>query len=137
MKSIAFHELGFEELKMKAQIGDIFFVSIYPEYVNEIIHPYAVFEMDNEERDTERKYRMCMISTNMKKAYWPGNIVLNENEGNLSKRSILICSKTIFAREYQFKEYVGRLNENRINEIIQSIKKIDEQIEKRRMRSIK
>jgi hypothetical protein len=70
----------------------------------------------------------------MKKAYWPGNIVLNDYEAGLPKRSIVVISKTKIIERTKLKEYVGRFGVMRVEEIIKEIKKLNESIESSKAR---
>ena len=107
------------EAHMKITKGDVFFASYY-EDENEIIHPCVIYELIN-----ENEFKICMISTNMKKAYWPGNIILNDNEAGLPKKSIVIVSKTKTAKLMNLREYIGRFSILRTEEIIKEIERLD------------
>ena len=104
---------------MKVNQGDVFFASYYEEE-NEIIHPCVIYKLIN-----ENEFKICMISTNMKKAYWPGNIVLNNNEAGLPKKSIVIVSKTRIAKSNNLKEYIGKFSISRTEEIIKEIERLN------------
>jgi mRNA interferase MazF len=107
------------EAHMKITKGDVFFASYYEEE-DEIIHPCVIYELINED-----EFRICMISTNMKKAYWPGNIVLNDNEAGLPKKSIVIVSKTKIAKFSKLREYIGRFSITRTEEITKEIERLN------------
>ena len=107
------------EAHMKITKGDVFFASYYEEE-DEIIHPCVIYELINED-----EFKICMISTNMKKAYWPGNIVLNDNEAGLPKKSIVIVSKTKIIKLINFREYIGRFSITRTEEIIKEIERLN------------
>ena len=110
---------------MKITQGDVFFASYYEEK-NEIIHPCVIYELIN-----ENEFKICMISTNMKKAYWPGNIVLNDNEAGLPKKSIVIVSKTKMAKLNNLREYIGRFSILRTEEIIKEIERLNNIVEQK------
>ena len=110
---------------MKITKGDVFFASYYEEE-NEIIHPCVIYKLIN-----ENEYNICMISTNMKKAYWPGNIVLNNNEAGLPKKSIVIVSKTKIVKLNNLKEYIGRFSISRTEEIINEIERLNNIVRQR------
>ena len=110
---------------MKITIGDVFFASYY-EDENEIIHPCVIYKLINED-----EFGICMISTNMKKAYWPGNIVLNDNEAGLPKKSIVIVSKTKITKRDNLKEYIGRFSISRTEEITKEIEGLNNIVEQR------
>ena len=107
---------------MELKKGDLYFAPFY-EDENEIVHPCVVYDISN-----KNEISICMISTNMKKAYWPGNIVLNDYEAGLPKRSIVVISKTKNIELSKLREYVGRFGKTRTDEIISEIKKFNESI---------
>ena len=52
----------------------------------------------------------------------PGNVVLDVGEGNLSKQSIVEVYKEYKVKKSMLTQYIGSLNNNRIDEILTGIK---------------
>ena len=75
-----------------------------------------------------------MISTNMKKAYWPGNIILNPDESGLPKKSIVIISKSRIISKDKIGICIGKIGQGRIDEIRKEIASLNDKIERRRLR---
>jgi len=109
---------------MPIELGNIYFVKT-SEDQDEIIHPYVVYEKVN-----DIEYSICMISTNMKKAYWPGNIIINPDESGLPKKSIVIVSKTRIITEDKLDNCIGKIGLERLIEIQDGISGINERIGK-------
>ena len=110
---------------MPIELGNIYFVKT-SEDQDEIIHPYVVYEKVN-----DIEYSICMISTNMKKAYWPGNIIINPDESGLPKKSIVIVSKTRIITEDKLDNCIGKIGLERLIEIQDGISGLNERIESR------
>ena len=110
---------------MEVDIGNIYYVKT-SEDEDEIIHPYVVYDKISEE-----KYVICMISTNMKKAYWPGNIIIEKEESGLPKRSIVVVSKTRIIKKNKLNNAIGRLGKERLQEVIKEIADLNNRIEGR------
>ena len=109
---------------MEVDIGNIYYVRI-SEDKNEIIHPYVVYEKISDE-----EYAICMISTNMKKAYWPGNIIIEKEESGLPKRSIVVVSKTGIIKKDKLETAIGRIDKERLQEVIKEIANLNNRIER-------
>ena len=110
---------------MEIEIGNIYYVKT-SEDEDEIIHPYVVFKKVN-----EREYLICMISTNMEKAYWPGNIILSPDESGLPKKSIVVVSKTNCISKDKLSICIGKIGLERVNEIRNEISSLNDRIERR------
>ncbi len=109
---------------VEVDIGNIYYVRI-SEDKNEIIHPYVVYEKISDE-----EYAICMISTNMKKAYWPGNIIIEKEESGLPKRSIVVVSKTGIIKKDKLETAIGRIDKERLQEVIKEIANLNNRIER-------
>ena len=110
---------------MEVELGNIYYVKTSDDK-DEIIHPYVVYEKIREE-----EYAICMISTNMKKAYWPGNIIIEKEESGLPKRSIVVVSKSGIIKKDKLENAIGRIGKERLLEVIKEITNLDNRIERR------
>lgn len=81
-------------------------------------HPYVVIQ-DNAS-DTKTVV-VCALTTNMKKVSMPGNILLETGEADLPKQSIVDVSQVSTVATNQFGEYIGRLSQERVQQIISGI----------------
>ena len=107
---------------MEVELGNIYYVKTSDDK-DEIIHPYVVYEKIREE-----EYAICMISTNMKKAYWPGNIIIEKEESGLPKRSIVVVSKSGIIKKDKLENAIGRIGKERLLEVIKEITNLDNRI---------
>ncbi len=113
---------------MKITQGDIFWVS--PNETNKIAsdytHPHVVIQVN-----ADGKVTVCAISSNLKHAKEVGYVLLDEGEGNLTKQSVVVASKMLVIDSTELGEYIGTLNEQRINQILASIRFVDAITQKR------
>ncbi len=60
----------------------------------------------------------CALTTIIKRASLPGNVLLEAGEANLSKPSVVEVSKVSTVEKSQLGEYVGTLTKQRIVQIL-------------------
>jgi len=61
---------------------------------------------------------VCALTTNLKRANLPGNVLLEAGEANLPKQSIVVVSQVSTVDKSQLGEYIGSLTQQRINQIL-------------------
>lgn len=77
----------------------------------------------------------CPLTTNLRRAKAPGNVLLNENEAELPKQSVVVVSQVLTIDKSELIDKIGSLSKERIDEILEGIKllteprDIDEEIE--------
>jgi mRNA interferase MazF len=111
-----------EERKMEIHQGGIYWIKLDEGNEEEIIHPQVILQNDMINNSRIKTLVVCGISTNIKKAYEVGNVVLEEGEGNLEKRSIVVVSQVSTVNKDQVGEYIGTLKAERVEEIFQGMK---------------
>jgi len=100
--------------------GDIYWVptkeenGLTPSYT----HPHVVIQEDVLNQSRINTVVVCALTTNMKKAKLPGNILLELDEGNLPKQSIVVVSQVSTVEKSQIGEYIGRLSKERVKQIL-------------------
>lgn len=94
---------------MEIKIGNIYWITSK----SDIAHPHVVIGIDK----SNETLLVCSITTNKIKLEMPGNILLNIGEGNLKTKSIIEVSKISTIHKSQLNEYIGTLDNNRLDEI--------------------
>ena len=101
--------------QMKVRQGDVFWIS--PNESNRIesdyTHPHVVIQ-----DDASNVVFVCALTTNLKRAKAPGNVLLDEGEANLPRQSVVVVSQMSTVEKTQLGEYIGSLTEQRINQIM-------------------
>ena len=83
-----------------------------------ITHPHVVIQDDVINRSRIRTVVVCALTTNMKRANMPGNVLLEAGEANLPKQSIVAVSQVSTVDKAQLGEYIGSLTKERIDQIL-------------------
>jgi mRNA interferase MazF len=95
--------------------GDLFWIS--PNETNQIAsdhtHPHVVIECD-----ASNVVTVCALTSNMKRAKEPGNVLLDEGEANLSRHSIVVVSQVFTVEKAHLGEHIGTLTEQRVHQVL-------------------
>jgi mRNA interferase MazF len=104
---------------IKINRGDIFWIPLFDEngIQNPIVHPNVVIQDTIINQSRIDTIVVCGISTNMRRAFEPGNILLEASEGDLPKQSIIVVSQISVVKKSDIGEYIGSLSEQRIEQI--------------------
>jgi mRNA interferase MazF len=89
-------------------------------------HPHVVIQNNMFNHSRLRTVLVCALTSNLKRAEAPGNILLEEGEANLPKRSVVIVSQITTVEKSQLGEYVGSLAPKRMRQILDGLKLLTE-----------
>jgi mRNA interferase MazF len=101
--------------------GDLYWVTLSgdpgPEHAAP--HPYVVVQENVFNHSRIDTVVACALTSNLRRVNeTPGNVLLEEGEGNLPRRSVVEVSKVTTLAKTQLGEYIGRLSEQRIAQIL-------------------
>ena len=65
---------------------------------------------------------VCLITSNLRRAESPGNVLLKKGEGNLKKDSVVNVSQILTVNKKDLIKKIGTLNKGKINRIVEGIK---------------
>ena len=85
-------------------------------------HPHVVVQNNLFNRSEIRTVVVCALTTNLKRASAPGNVLLDEKETHLPKESVVNVSQVFTVDKSQLDEYVGTLSIKRVREILNGIR---------------
>ena len=85
-------------------------------------HPHVVVQDDVFNRSRVHTVIVCALTSNLKRATEPGNVLLDVGEGNLSKQSVVIVSQVSSVEKTQLGEYIGTLSEQRVQQILDGMR---------------
>ena len=85
-------------------------------------HPAVVVQ--NNLFNSSRIYTtvVCMLTTNLRRAQSPGNILLDVGEANLPKPGVVNVSQLYTVDKSQLVEYIGALSTERVRQIVAGIR---------------
>ncbi len=100
--------------------GDLFWVQLDDASGLEpaIPHPHVIVQDNLFNHSRIHTVVACALTTNIKRASTPGNILLETGEANLPKQSVVETSKVSSINKAQLGEYIGSLSGQRINQIL-------------------
>lgn len=109
---------------MQINQGDIYWMRINepPESIPGYSHPYLVVQDDLFNNSRINTLVVCELSTNLKLAALPGNVLLDAGEANLEKQSVVVVSKISTAGRDQVGDYIGRLDSKRVRQVLAGIR---------------
>jgi mRNA interferase MazF len=61
---------------------------------------------------------VCALTSNLKRAEEPGNVLLEAGEGNLSRQSVAIVSQVSTVDKAELGELIGKLSSERVEQIL-------------------
>jgi mRNA interferase MazF len=81
-------------------------------------HPHVVVQEDVFNHSRISTVVVCALTTNISRAAWPGNILLEVGEGGLDKHSVVIASQVSSLYKSRLGDLIGRLSSSRVDQII-------------------
>ena len=81
-------------------------------------HPHVVIQDDVFNRSRISTVIVCALTSNLKRATEPGNILLEVGEGNLSKQSVVVVSQVSSVYKARLGERIGALSDDRVEQIL-------------------
>jgi mRNA interferase MazF len=82
------------------------------------IHPHVVIQDDVINHSRIHTVVVCALTTNLKRANMPGNVLLEAGEANLPRQSIVVVSQVSTVDKAQLGEYIGSLTKERMDQIL-------------------
>ena len=87
-----------------------------------VAHPYVVVKVNAANHDKADMMVVCALTSNIKRASWPGNVLLEVGEANLPRLSVVEVSKLSSVGKDQLGDYIGSLTEQRIKQIFSGMR---------------
>jgi len=87
-----------------------------------VAHPYVVVQDDALNRSRLTTVVVCGLTSNLKRATEPGNVVLDAGEGNLPMQSVVIVSQVSSVDKAQLGEPIGTLSRHRVEQIFDGMR---------------
>jgi mRNA interferase MazF len=113
---------------MSVNRGDLFWIS--PNETNKIetdyTHPHVVIQVEVD------RLTVCALTSNLKRAKEPGNVLLDEGEADLSKQSVIVVSQVSIVDKAQLGEYIGTLTEQRVQQVLAGMRFLEKMTEHHR-----
>jgi mRNA interferase MazF len=101
--------------------GDLYWVTLAgdPDTEPPVPHPYVVVQENVFNHSRIDTVVACALTSNLRRANeTPGNVLLDEGEGDLPRRSVVEVSKVTTLEKSQLGEFIGTLSEQRVAQIL-------------------
>lgn len=87
-----------------------------------IAHPYLVVQDDLFNASRIATVVVCGITSNLKRVAEPGTVLLDDNEGGLSRRSVVLAAQISSVEKSQLGEPIGRLTDSRVEQVLAALR---------------
>ena len=103
--------------------GDIFWIDLGTPFGSGpgYRHPHVIIQNNFFNRSKISTTVVCELSSNLKRAKAPGNILLKEGEADLPKQSVAVVSQIVTIDKALLDEYIGTLSPARVRQILNGI----------------
>ncbi|HEY2883149.1 MAG TPA: type II toxin-antitoxin system PemK/MazF family toxin [Pirellulales bacterium] len=109
--------------KLEIRQGDVFWVELgeprgsAPGY----LHPHVVMQNNVFNRSRIGTVVVCPLTSNLKRADSPGNVLLEHREAGLPKRSVVNVSQPMTVDKAHLQRRIGTLSHRRVLEILEGM----------------
>ena len=103
--------------------GDVYWVELDEPIGSEpgYAHPHVVVQNNLFNQSRLQTVVVCALTSNLKLAEAPGNVLLEKGEANLSKASVVNVTQLFTADKSQLGELIGSLSSRRVREVLRGI----------------
>ncbi|MBI5140925.1 MAG: type II toxin-antitoxin system PemK/MazF family toxin [Nitrospirae bacterium] len=89
-------------------------------------HPHVVIQNNVFNRSRINTVLVCALTSNLKRAMAPGNVLLEPGEANLPKQSVVVVSQLVSVDKSQLSELMGTLSKSRIRQVLDGVRLLTE-----------
>jgi mRNA interferase MazF len=108
--------------------GDVFWVDLGEPSGSEpgFRHPHVVIQNNVFNRSRINTAVVCALTSNLRRAEAPGNVLLENGEANLSKQSVVNVSQIFTVDKRDLEEKIGTLSRRRVRQILDGVRLVIE-----------
>jgi len=109
---------------MVIEQGDIYWIDLGEPSGSEpgYRHPHIVIQNNVFNSSKINTAVVCSLTTNLKRAEAPGNVLLNKGEANLPKDCVVNVSQIFTVNKSELIDKLGQVSKKRFSEILKGIK---------------
>ncbi len=82
-------------------------------------HPFVVIQNNIFNKSKINTVVVCAVTSNIKLANAPGNVLLKKGDGNLSKASVVNIAQILTVNKSELTHKIGHLPKNKIQEVVE------------------
>ncbi|MEN8172205.1 MAG: type II toxin-antitoxin system PemK/MazF family toxin [Chloroflexota bacterium] len=108
--------------------GDIYWVELEEPMGSEpgYRHPHVVIQNNLFNASRINTVVVCALTSNLKRAQAPGTVLLEKDEANLPKQSVVNTTQIFTVDKAQLNEYIGTVTRKRIQQILAGVRLVTE-----------
>lgn len=108
--------------------GDVFWIDLGEPSGSEPAyrHPHVVIQNNIFNRSRISTVVVCELTSNLRRADSPGNVLLKKGEANLPKQSVVNISQIFTVDKRDLTEKIGTLSRHRIRQILDGVRLLTE-----------
>lgn len=88
----------------------------------DLSHPHVVVQDDVFNRSRIATVVVCALTSNLRRASEPGNVLLEVGEGNLPRQSVVVVSQISSVEKTRLGERIGTLSDARVEQILAGLR---------------
>ena len=110
--------------QLEVNQGDIFWIQLAIPNGTEpsIPHPHVIIQDNVFNHSRIKTVVACGLTSNIKRANNPGNVLLEVAEANLTRQSVVEVAKVSTVDKAQLGDYIGSLTEKRVDQILDGMR---------------
>ena len=94
-------------------------------------HPHVVVQEDVFNHSRINTVIVCSLSSNLRKASEPGNVLLEPGEGALEDQSVVVASQVSCVYKSRLGVHIGSLSQARVDQIVAGLRFVQEAFHRR------
>ncbi len=104
--------------------GDVYWVELGEPRESEpgYRHPHVVVQNNVFNRSRVNTVVVCALTSNLRRANSPGNVLLEQGEANLPKQSVVNVTHLVTVNKGDLVEKIGSLSRDRLTQILAGIR---------------
>ena len=113
---------------MSIKQGDVYWIDLDEPKGSEpgFRRPYVVVQNNIFNKSRINTIVVCALTSNVKRAEVPGNVLLTKGEANLKKESVVNVTQVVTVDRADLTEKIGTLSSSRVHQIIAGLKLVIE-----------
>ncbi len=114
--------------RMVIKQGDIYWVELEEPVGSEpgYRHPHVVIQNNLFNGSRINTVVVCALTSKLKRAQAPGNVLLDKDEANLPKQSVVNITQIFTVDKTQLNEYIGTVTRKRVRQILAGVRLVTE-----------
>lgn len=98
--------------------GDVYWISLPRPGATDRPHPHVVVQDDALNHSRLETVVVCALTTNLRRASEPGNVLLDDGEAGLPARSVVVASQVSAVARSELGAFIGRLSPARVDQVL-------------------